>query len=144
MNTQSWKESTVANLIRRRIGESGSPRLLEQIATEAGLESARMLLRFASGEARVPLDLAVPLAVALNADPGTFLLDVLRTYMPLPSGIVIAYRPEEDESNLVDLNFKVAPNFHRRFKSEAANRGTSMKQLLEDIFYERLSKRSED
>lgn len=39
-----------------------------------------------------------------------------------------------DESALQDLNFKVAPKFHRRFKTEAVLRGMSMKELLEASF----------
>ena len=39
-----------------------------------------------------------------------------------------------DEGALQDMNFKVAPKFHRRFKIEASVRGVSMKELLEASF----------
>lgn len=37
-------------------------------------------------------------------------------------------------SGTMDLNFKVHPDFHREFKSTAAIRGMSMKELLEASF----------
>lgn len=40
-----------------------------------------------------------------------------------------------DSTTLADLNFKVAPAFHRRFKLEALVRGMTMKELLEACFY---------
>lgn len=39
-----------------------------------------------------------------------------------------------DEGALQDMNFKIAPKFHRRFKMEAVLRGLSMKELLEASF----------
>lgn len=46
--------------------------------------------------------------------------------------------PEEEPGGLQDLNFKVDPAFHRRFKTEAAQLGISMKQLLEECFASRI------
>lgn len=37
-------------------------------------------------------------------------------------------------STYVDMNFKISPEFHRRFKIEATLRGLSMKDLLEASF----------
>lgn len=33
-----------------------------------------------------------------------------------------------------DLNFKVSPDFHRKFKSTAVTSGMSMKELLEEAY----------
>lgn len=52
-------------------------------------------------------------------------------------------KPDEASNNLVtpsssdatkDLNFKVAPEFHERFKLEAVSRRMKMKDLLEASF----------
>ncbi|OCP21925.1 MULTISPECIES: hypothetical protein [unclassified Ensifer] len=40
-----------------------------------------------------------------------------------------------DEKTLRDLNFKVDPEFHARFKMTAAAAGLSMKDLLEEAFH---------
>lgn len=45
-----------------------------------------------------------------------------------------------NEGALQDMNFKVAPRFHRRFKIEAGLRGVSMKELLEASFQTYLEK----
>jgi hypothetical protein len=41
---------------------------------------------------------------------------------------------EADDGRQCDLNFKVSKDFHTWFKSEAARRGLSMKDLLEKCF----------
>ncbi len=45
-------------------------------------------------------------------------------------------------SGVHDLNFKVAPSFHRAFKTEAARRGLSMRELLELAFNEYVKRNS--
>lgn len=36
-----------------------------------------------------------------------------------------------DSGKMQDMNFKVSPSFHKRFRVEASLRGMSMKELLE-------------
>ena len=44
-------------------------------------------------------------------------------------------KPSDEGSTVfADMNFKVHPEFHRRFKVEATLRGLSMKDLLEASF----------
>lgn len=42
---------------------------------------------------------------------------------------------ERPSAGLKDLNFKVDPQFHQRFKVEAASRGMSMVDLLKAAFW---------
>ena len=93
---------------------------------------------------RVPVDHALAIGKALELDPLEFYCKVLECYIPLPPGLRLTYdrdpavsRPSVDlNSNKpsVDLNFKVDPDFHRAFKTEATVRGMSMKELLEASF----------
>jgi hypothetical protein len=115
-----------------------------QIAHEAGHQNENLLLAIAAGQTRVPIDHAVAIGTALELDPLEFYCKVLECYIPLPQGVRLAYdrdpavsRPSVDlNSNKpsVDLNFKVDPDFHRAFKTEATVRGMSMKELLEASF----------
>jgi len=41
---------------------------------------------------------------------------------------------DSGSTTFIDMNFKVQPDFHRRFKIEATLRGLSMKELLEASF----------
>lgn len=45
-----------------------------------------------------------------------------------------------DAGVTADMNFKVSPSFHRRFKLEALVRGLSMKDLMEACFQAYLEK----
>jgi hypothetical protein len=89
-------ETAIARYLRvhlRRAEERGRTR--EQIATEAGYQSARILTVFAMGEARVPLDRVPALARALQVSPVHLFRLALIQYWPtegeaieLPDGLV--------------------------------------------------------
>jgi hypothetical protein len=50
---------------------------------------------------------------------------------PKPETVSNHLSEPSDAGVLTDMNFKVAPAVHRRFKVEASMRGMSMKELLE-------------
>ena len=62
--------SRAANYIRRRIHDLQGIRTQREIAVLAGLKSVNMLSMMKDGTAKVPLDRVVPLAAALDCDPG--------------------------------------------------------------------------
>jgi hypothetical protein len=167
------QRAEVARKIREQLEILGGRKSASQVAREIGYEGDRLIYAFACGELRVPLDRAVPLAKALEIEPGAFFAAVLSAFMPLPNGLKISFgalkasdeneiekqledlrtateiivKGEDDvpviqatgRQSIVDLNFKVTSDFHRRFKGEAAARGISMKELLEASFQACLS-----
>lgn len=48
-----------------------------------------------------------------------------------PAPTMVPDNLSRSDNKLVDLNFKVSPDFHRMVKSLAATRGMTMKDLLE-------------
>ncbi len=134
----------IAQLIRERLDALHGRKSVAQIAHEAGHQSENLLLAIAAGQTRVPIDHAVAIGTALELDPLEFYCKVLECWIPLPPGVrlardsaPVASRPSVD-LNLtrpnVDLNFKVDPDFHQSFKTEATLRRMSMKELLEASF----------
>lgn len=127
-----YRDGKVARLIRERIDALRTRKAVLEIANDAGYEKDKLLLAFAEGEWRVPIDRAVALARALETDPAEFLRAVLESYNSLPDGFDIVYDPARGAARRnVDLNFKVDAEFHRSFKTAASHRGMSMKELLE-------------
>jgi len=134
----------IAQLIRERLDALHGRKSVAQIARDAGYENENFLLAIAAGQTRVPIDHAVAIGTALELDPLEFYCKVVEGYLPLPRGLVFAREPVPVASNpsvdlnsnkpSVDLNFKVDPDFHRAFKTEATVRGMSMKELLEASF----------
>jgi hypothetical protein len=125
----------IAQLIRERLDALHGRKSVAQIAHEAGHQSENLLLAIAAGQTRVPVDHAVAIGTALELDPLEFFCNVLECYIPLPQGVRLAYdsAPVAIRPN-VDLNFKVDPDFHQSFKTEATVRRMSMKELLEASF----------
>jgi hypothetical protein len=134
----------IAQLIRERLDALDGRKSVAQIAHEAGHQNENFLLAIAAGRARVPVDHAVAIGTALELDPLEFYCKVVECYLPLPPGLVfarepvpVASRPSVDLNSIrpnVDLNFKVDPDFHQSFKTEATIRRMSMKELLEASF----------
>ncbi len=134
----------IAQLIRERLDALHERKSVAQIAHEAGHGNERFLLALAAGQMRVPVDYALAIGKALELDPLEFYCQVLECYLPLPPGLVfarepvpVASRPSIDFNSTrpnVDLNFKVDPDFHQSFKTEATIRRMSMKELLEASF----------
>ena len=134
----------IAQLIRERLDALHGRKSVAQIAHEAGHGNERFLLAIAAGQMRVPVDYALAIGKALELDPLEFYCKVLECYIPLPPGVRLAYdsapvvsSPGLDLNSTrptVDLNFKVGPDFHQAFKTEATIRRMSMKELLEASF----------
>jgi hypothetical protein len=68
-----------------------------------------------------------------NSDDSAFLADELDDARETDQSADAA-QPIDRSPVLVDLNFKVAPEFRRHFRIEAAQLGMSMKELLEAAF----------
>jgi hypothetical protein len=110
-------DSEPARLIRERLDALRDQMPTSEIASELGHQNESMLVLFADGKMRVPLDGAVPLAKALRLEPGAFYCAVYETYSPLPEGLVIEFDLARSSSRRnVDLNFKADADFHRTFK----------------------------
>lgn len=134
----------IAQLIRERLDALRGRKSVAQIAHEAGHQNENLLLAIAAGQIRVGLDNAVAIGTALELDPLEFYCKVLERWIPLPQGVKLVYasapvasRPSVDLNSSrqnVDLNFKVGPDFHQAFKTEATIRRMSMKELLEASF----------
>jgi len=134
----------IAQLIRERLDALHERKSVAQIARDAGYENENFLLAIAAGQTRVPIDHAVAIGTALELDPLEFYCKVLECYISLPQGVRLAYdsapvasNPSVDLNSTrpnVDLNFKVDPDFHQSFKTEATIRRMSMKELLEASF----------
>ena len=134
----------IAQLIRDRLDALHGRKSVAQIARDAAYENENFLLAIAAGQMRVPIDRAIAIGKALELDPLEFYCKVVECYIPLPPGLgwarepaPVASRPDVDFNSIrlnVDLNFKVDPDFHRAFKTEATVRGMSMKELLEASF----------
>jgi hypothetical protein len=148
--------SRLAALIQTLIAKLEGKKTLPQIATELGYDKPKMILMFASGEARVPFNKVDALVRALNAD-ARFMWQlafeqygmqsvfesidrVLQGDEP-PTVLHTTAAADDTASGLQDMNFKVPPEFHRRFRMEAARRGLSMKRLLEVIIEEYMKNR---
>ncbi len=135
VSTNRYHDNEVARLIRERLDALGERKSLSQISSESGFEKSNILLMFAAGEMRVPIDRALPLAKALEVDPAAFFRIVLTSHCVPLEGIIIADGPAPFSSRPnVDLNFKVDPDFHKLFKTQAIIRGMTMKELLEASF----------
>jgi hypothetical protein len=139
-----FKKSPIALLVRERLNAL-SQKPVEEIANAAGYDKENMIRMFAEGETRVPFDVAVPLALALETDPGEFFRMSLSQYFPVPPGIRITYEAStEAPERQVDLNFKVPESLHRAFKLAATERGWTMRHLLERCFREFVERGASD
>ncbi|MBG0810810.1 hypothetical protein IY145_15670 [Methylosinus sp. H3A] len=61
---------------------------------DIGYSSDRPICLFATGELRVPLEQTIPLAIALEIEPGALFSAVLGSYMPLHPGLQITFDPK--------------------------------------------------
>lgn len=57
-----------------------------------------------------------------------------RLQLSIPESRFLTDNLSKPSDDIADMNFKVASDFHRRFKTEATIRGLSMKELLEESF----------
>jgi transcriptional regulator with XRE-family HTH domain len=162
--TNTTKTSLLAQFLTRRIAEIAHTKSVDEIAQEIGYEKAKMILRFASGEAITPIEKLPALAKALDVELALLFRLAIRDYFPsaadaleevivqptvrTPAASSDAGRHEEGAgakaagpgltdtaeegpaSSFVDLNFKVSPAFHKRFRVEAAFAELSLKDLM--------------
>lgn len=77
---EPMKKPTVAELLTRKIGESGKTQ--KEIAIEIGYENPNIITMFKTGDTKLPLPVVGPMARALAIDPVYLLKLVMSEYMP--------------------------------------------------------------
>ncbi len=93
MTTINQRRQALAQLIRERLDDLSERKSSLEIARELGWKSDRAIHLYAAGEIFVPLDHAIPLARALELDPGPFFRAALECFMQLPEGLHITFQP---------------------------------------------------
>ncbi len=93
MTTINQRRQALAQLIQERLDALSQRKSLVQVARELGWKSDRTIHLYAAGETFVPLDHAIPLAHALELDPGPFFRAALECFMQLPEGLQITFVP---------------------------------------------------
>lgn len=88
------QQAMAAKLIREGLEALRERKSASQVAMEIGYSSDRPIYLFATGELRVPLDQAIPLAIALEIEPGSLFSAVLGSYMSLHPGLQITFDPK--------------------------------------------------
>ncbi len=93
MSIIKQRRGQLAQLIRARLDALNGRKSPADIARELGFTSDRAICLYAAGETFVPLDRAIPLAQALELDPGAFFRAALECFMQLPEGLEITFQP---------------------------------------------------
>ncbi len=93
MSTIHQRRQSLAKFIRERLESIYGRKTPAQIAKELGRKSDRAIHLYAAGETFVPLDHAIPLADALELDPGAFFRAALECFMQFPEGLEITFQP---------------------------------------------------
>ncbi len=91
MTTINQRRQALAQLIQERLDAISQSKSLVQVARELGWKSDRAIHLYAAGETVVPLYHAIPLARALELDPGAFFRAALECFMELPEGLHITF-----------------------------------------------------